>query len=285
VLAVFDIGNTRVGVGVFEGPRLRSAFNLATDVRRPAEEYAALLSAILAEEGLRANQVKGAALASVVPPLTEAFERLCTRLFGCAPLVVDAGARTGIRVATRNPREVGPDRVLNAVAAYHLYGGPAIVVDFGTATTFDVVGDDGAYLGSVIAPGLLISAEALFQHTSRLQRVELARPKAVLGKDTASALQSGLLYGHVAMVEGMLSRLQAETGESQVVATGELAPLLVRQTSAIDRLEPNLSLIGLRLLYELNRTKKDERKTKATVILSEAKDQGPKPPDSSLGSE
>lgn len=256
VLAVFDIGNTRVGVGVFDGQDLRSSFSLATDVRRPTEEYAALLVAILAGEGLRPSQIQSAALASVVPPLTEAFERLCARLFGATPLVVDAGAKTGIRVATRNPREVGPDRVLNAVAAHHLYGGPAIVVDFGTATTFDVVGDDGAYLGSAIAPGLLVSAEALFQHTSRLQRVELARPKTALGKDTAHALQSGLLFGHVAMVEGMLSRLQAEVGErGLVVATGELAPLMARQTAAIDRLEPNLSLIGLRILYELNQQK------------------------------
>jgi type III pantothenate kinase len=212
-----------------------------------------MLAGLLAQDHVDPSGVSGAAIASVVPPLTEAFQHLCQRLFHVRPLTVDAGVRTGIRVATHNPREVGPDRVVNAVAAHHLYGGAAIIVDFGTPTSFDVVAADGAYLGSVIAPGLAVSAEALFQATSRLPRVDLVRPKTVVGKDTASALQSGILLGHVALVEGLLTRIQAEVGEGgQVIATGELAALIARETDAIDRVEPYLTLIGLRHVYELN---------------------------------
>ncbi len=257
MLAAFDIGNTRVSVGIFDGEALRSAFSLATDVRRTAEEYALLLAGLLQEEGVSRTEVQGAAIASVVPPLTEAFEQLCVRLFRVRPLTVGNGTRTGIRVVTYNPREVGTDRVVNAVAAHHLYDGPAIIVDFGTATTFDVVGDDGSYLGSAIAPGLGLSAEALFERASRLQRVDLVRPKTVVGKDTASALQSGLLYGHLAMVEGMVARIQAELGQrALVVATGEQASLVVREAAGVDRIEPHLTLIGLRLLYELNQERR-----------------------------
>ena len=252
LLVALDIGNTRTTVGLFEGADLRAAYTLASDVRRTADEYAVMLAGLLREDQVDCGRVRGAAIASVVPPLTEAFQHLCQRLFGVRALAVDAGVRTGIKVATHNPREVGPDRVVNAVAAHRLYGGPAIIVDFGTPTSFDVVGTDGAYLGSVIAPGLAVSAEALFQATSRLPRVDLLRPKSVVGRDTAGALQSGILLGHVALVEGMVARIQAEVGPSQVIATGELAPLVARETAAINRVEPNLTLMGLRFVYELN---------------------------------
>ncbi len=253
MLAAFDVGNSRVNIGIFDGQQLRSAFSLATDLRRTPEEYRALLVTMLAEEGVRRERVTGAAIASVVPPLTEAFEQMCSRLFHVRALVVGAGTRTGIRLATHNPREVGADRVVNAVAAHHLFGGPVIIVDFGTSTTFDVVAEDGSYLGTAIAPGLALSAEALFQHASRLHRVDLVRPKSVIGKETASALQSGLVFGHVAMVEGMIARIHAEIGRrALVVATGDLAPLVARETASIDRIEPYLTLIGLRLLYDMN---------------------------------
>ncbi|HVA24885.1 MAG TPA: type III pantothenate kinase, partial [Chloroflexota bacterium] len=220
---------------------------------RPAEEYAFLLSGLLAQEGINREHVDSVALASVVPPLTERFEQLCERLFGRKALVVGAGARTGVHVATHNPREVGTDRILNAAAAFHLFGGPLIVLDFGTATVFDVVGEDGAYLGTAMAPGLAVSAEALFQAASRLHRVDLVRPRSVVGKDSATALQAGIIFGHVAMVEGMVARIRAETGGcSRVIATGELAPLVAAETAIVDHVEPHLSLIGLRLLHELN---------------------------------
>ncbi|HLG71870.1 MAG TPA: type III pantothenate kinase [Chloroflexota bacterium] len=254
MLAVFDIGNAYVSAGVFEGDRLRTAFKLASDIRRPLEEYAFLLTGLLAQEGVDREAIDGVAIASVVPPLTEPFEQLACRVFGRKPLVVGTGIRTGVHVAMHNPREVGTDRILNAAAAFHLYGGPLIVLDFGTGTSFDVVSADGAYSGSATAPGLAISAEALFQAASRLHRVDLARPKCVVGKDSASALQSGIIFGHTAMVEGMVARIAAETGKPKcVVATGELAPLVAAETSVIDHVEPHLTLIGLRLMWELNR--------------------------------
>lgn len=253
MLAVFDIGNAQVSCGVFDGERLRTSFRLATDVRRPAEEYALLLDGLLASEGIHREQIDGIAIASVVPPLTEPFQQLSQRLFSCHSLVVGAGARTGVHVAMHNPREVGTDRIVNAAAAFHLYGGPLIVLDFGTATSFDVVGADGAYVGSATAPGLSLSAEALFQAASRLHRVDLARPKTVVGKDSASALQSGVIFGHVAMVEGMVARIRTEIGhDSRVVATGDSAALIAAETAVIERVEPHLSLIGLRLMWELN---------------------------------
>jgi len=253
MLAVFDIGNAQVSAGVFEDRRLRTAFTLASDVRRPAEEYAFLLNGLLAQEGLCREQIDAVAIASVVPPLTEPFEQLARRLFGLEPLVVGTGTRTGVHVATHNPREVGTDRILNAAAAFHLHGGPLIVLDFGTATVFDVIGADGSYVGTAMAPGLALSAEALFQAASRLHRVDLVRPKGVVGKDSASALQAGIILGHATMVEGMVARIRAETGApSQVVATGELAGLIATETSVIDHVEPHLALIGLRLMHELN---------------------------------
>lgn len=253
MLAVFDIGNAYVSAGVFEGDRLRTAFKLASDVRRPAEEYAFLLSGILRQEGIEPAAIDAVALASVVPPLTEPFEQLAQRLFGFEPLVVGAGTRTGVHVAMHYPREVGTDRILNVAAAFHLYGGPLIVLDFGTATSFDVVGADGAYVGAVTAPGLALSAEALFQAASRLHRVDLLRPKCAVGKDSATALQSGIIFGHAAMVEGLLRRIEAETGKPRaVVATGELAPLVAAETHVIDHVEPHLTLTGLRLMHELN---------------------------------
>lgn len=253
MLIAFDISNTRVGIGLFDRERLTTWFSLATDVRRTADEYGALLAALLAEKRVDHAAIDGAVIGSVVPPATDAFAQLCLRNLGVEPLCIGAGTRTGIRIATHHPREVGTDRIVNAVAAHRLFGGPAIVVDFSTATSFDVVGEDGAYLGSVIAPGLAISAEALFQQTSRLPRVDLVRPSRVIGKDTIGALQSGLLLGHVAMVEGVLQRIQAESGRAgTVIATGELATPIACDVPSIDRTEPHLTLIGLRIIYELN---------------------------------
>jgi type III pantothenate kinase len=253
MLATLDVDNTQVTVGVFEGPDLRTSFALATDLRRTEDEYAYALRGLLTERGISCEQIEGTAIASVVPPLTEPFERVTRRLFGQAPLVVGAGTRTGVRIATQNPREVGANRIVNAAGAFHLHGGPAIVVDFGTATSFDVVGGDGAYLGSVIAPGMALAAEALVQQASRLYRVDLITPQRVVGRDTTGALQSGIVLGHAAMVEGMLQRIQAEIEQRcVVVVTGQLASVVLTELSGIDFVEPALSLLGLRLLYELN---------------------------------
>ena len=254
MLATFDISNTRIKAGIFDGSELRTTFALAADVRRTADEYAVLVDGLLREERIQRREVLGAAIASVVPPLTGIFEQVCGRLFRQQALVVGAGTRAGIRIATQQPRELGADRIVNAIAVQHLHGSPAIVVDMETATAFDVVAADGAYAGTIIAPGLALAAEALFQHTSRLQRVELSRPKTVIGRDTVGALLSGVVLGHVALVEGLIGRIRAELGSpAVVVATGELASLVASETSVVDRIEPSLALIGLRLFYELNR--------------------------------
>jgi len=254
MLAAFDIGNAQVTVGVFDGERLATSFHLASDVHRPAEEYALLLGGLLTSEGLDRSAVTGAAIGSVVPPLTERFSDVCARLFGCKAIVAGAGTRTGVHVATHNPREVGTDRILNAAAAFHLYGGPLIVVDFGTATSFDIVGPDGAYLGSATAPGLAVGAEALFAAASGLHRVDLCAPRSVVGKDAATALQAGIVFGHAALVEGMVARIRSETGfGGQVIATGEHAAVGAGHVRCVDHMEPNLTLLGLRLMYDLNR--------------------------------
>ena len=254
MLATFDISNTRIKAGIFDGPELRATFSLAADVRRTADEYAVLLDGFLREERIPRREVHGAAIASVVPPLTGIFEQAASRLFRQQALVVGAaGTRAGIRIATQQPRELGADRIVNAIAVQHLHGSPAIVVDFDTATAFDVVAPDGSYAGTIIAPGLALAAEALFQHTSRLQRVELTKPKTAIGRDTISALLSGVVLGHVALVEGLIGRIRSELGSpAVVVATGELAALVAAETSVVDRVEPWLTQIGLRLFYELN---------------------------------
>ena len=253
MLAAFDIGNSRVSIGVFDGEQIHASFSLATDVRRTAEEYGLLLASLFFEHGIERDHITAVVMASVVPTLTKAFAQIAQDRFGVQALTIGAGTRTGIRIATHNPREVGTDRVVNAVAVHHLYDGPAIVVDCSTATAFDVVGEDGTYLGSVLAPGLAIAAEALFLQAARLHRVELAIPESVVGKDTTSALQSGLLFGHIALVEGLIARIQAEQGwRGTVVATGELAPLFVAHADGIDHYEAHLTLIGLQVLHTMN---------------------------------
>jgi type III pantothenate kinase len=253
MLATFDISNTRIKAGIFEGPELRATCSLAADVRRTSDEYGVLLDGFLREEHIQRRDVHGAAIASVVPPLTGIFEQVCSRLFRQHPLVVGAGTRAGIRIATQQPRELGADRIVNAIAVQRLHGSPAIVVDFDTATAFDVVAADGSYAGTIIAPGLALATEALVQHTSRLQRVELTRPKHVIGRDTISALLSGAVLGHVALVEGLIARIRTELGSPAiVVATGEMASLIASETAVVDRVEPWLTQIGLRLFYELN---------------------------------
>jgi len=253
MLLAADIGNTDITIGVFEGEKLRATWHMATSIHRMADEYAALLLNLLEHQQLKIEDIKEAALCSVVPPLVSTFEELCRRYFHLSPLVVGAGVKTGVRIRMDNPREVGADRIVNAAAAHHLYGGPVIITDLGTATTFDTVSKEGDYIGGVIAPGISIGAEALFMRAAMLPRVELVRPKKVIGTNTTSAMQSGLIFGYVGLVEGIVSRIQQELGEkATVVATGGYAELIARETTAIDRVNHNLTLIGLRLIHEMN---------------------------------
>jgi len=255
MLLAIDIGNTDITLGVFEDEELRATWHMATSVHRMADEYAALLLNLLQHQGLKAADIKEVVLCSVVPPLIATFEEFIQRYFHVSPLVIGAGVKTGVSIRVDNPREVGADRVVNAAAANHLYGGPVIITDLGTATTFDAVSKEGDYLGGVIASGISTAAEALFRRAAMLPRVELARPKNVIGTSTTTAMQSGLIFGYVGLVEGIVARMQRELGEkAMVVATGGYAELIAKETEVIDKVNTDLTLIGLRLIYVMNKT-------------------------------
>ena len=254
MLLAIDIGNTDTTLGIFEGEELCATWHMATGIHRMADEYAALLLNLLRHQGLDISEIKEIALCSVVPPLIATFDELCQRYFHLSPLVVGAGVKTGVRIRMDNPREVGADRIANAAAAHHLYGGPIIITDLGTATTFDTVSREGDYLGGAIAPGIGTAAEALFMQAAMLPRVELVRPKRAIGTNTITAMQSGIVFGYVALIEGIVARIQQELEErAKVVATGGFAELMAKETAIIDVINPNLTLIGLRLIYLLNK--------------------------------
>tara|TARA_Y100000294_G_scaffold173674_1_gene190281 strand:+ start:5668 stop:6435 length:768 start_codon:yes stop_codon:yes gene_type:complete len=253
MLLAIDIGNTNVTIGAFEGEELRATFRLTTDTGRMPDEYALAVSQLLPLKGLAADAVDAVALCSVVPPLTPSFIELCKDYFGVAPLEVVAGTRTGVRVKYDSPRDVGADRIVDAAAALALHGGPAIVVDIGTATVFDAVTADGDYLGGAIAPGIQIAADSLFHTTAQLRRVELTSPPAAIGKNTVHSLQSGLVLGYADLVVGMVARFDKELGGgSNVVATGGLARIVAKEVDVFDAVDPNLTLTGLRLIHSMN---------------------------------
>ncbi|RPF49671.1 pantothenate kinase [Thermodesulfitimonas autotrophica] len=253
MLLVIDIGNTNISVGVFRGEELAAAWRLATRREQTADEMGLLLRQFLREEALTPAEVTGIVACSVVPPLNPAVEKACWRYFGRQTFWVGPGTRTGVPVKTENPREVGADRVVNAAAGYALYGGPLIVVDFGTATTFDVVSAKGEYIGGVIAPGVGISCEALFSRAAKLPRVDLVPPPTVIGRNTVHSMQAGIVFGFVGLVDEIVCRIRAELKEeARVVATGGLADLVARESRTIQKIDPYLTLTGLRLIYERN---------------------------------
>ncbi len=253
MLLTIDIGNTSINIGVFEGDELKASWHMATDIDRMADEYAVLLLELLHQKGFKAADIKKVAICSVVPPLTTTFEELLEGYFSISPLVIEAGVKTGVRIRMDNPREVGADRIVNAAAALHLYGGAVIIVDLGTATTFDTVSGEGDYLGGAIAPGMVIAVETLSERAAMLPRVELVRPERAIGTDTISAMKSGIVFGYAGMVEGIVTRIQKELGEkTKVVATGGHAELIAAETDIIDVVNPELTLIGLRLVYYMN---------------------------------
>ncbi len=253
MLFVIDIGNTDITLGVFEDEHLRATWRMATGIHRLTDEYAALLLNLLQHRGIQTSDIKNVALCSVVPPLTVTFQQLFQRYFDVSPLVVTAGVKTGVRILMDNPREVGADRIVNAAAAHHLYGGPIIIADLGTATTFDTVSRKGDYLGGAIAPGIGTSVEALFLRAAKLPRVELIPPKRAIGTDSITALQSGIIFGYVGLVEGLVARIQKELDEkAKVVATGGFADIIAKETTVIDTVNPDLTLIGLRLIHQMN---------------------------------
>lgn len=253
MLLVLDIGNTKTGIGVYQKGHWVADWRITTHSHYLADEYAMLLKSLLAEAGLSFGSIDGSVMASVVPPLTAVFQELATRYLGRAALEVGPGIETGVEIRIDNPAETGADRVANTAAVQVLYGGPAIVLDLGTATTFDVVSKEGEYLGGAIAPGLGISAEALVRTTAKLPKVELSLPARAVGRSTVSAMQSGLVIGYVGLVKELIARLKNELGGSpKVIATGGMAELVSEWTHVIDIVNPRLTLEGIRIIYELN---------------------------------
>ena len=254
MLLCIDVGNTNITLGLYDGETLGPRWRLATDHERMPDEFTLQLLGLLSHAGLEREEVAGVAIASVVPPLTGRWVEVCRRGLELEPLVVDSSVETGVRILYEEPGTVGADRLVDAVAAYRLYGGPACIVDFGTATTFDAISRGGEYLGGAIAPGIGIASQALFQRTAMLPRVELARPPAAIGRNTTHAMQSGLLFGYVSLVEGMVARFRKELGpDTRVIGTGGLAEIIARETDVLQILAPWLTLDGLRMVYEMNR--------------------------------
>lgn len=258
MLLTIDVGNTNTVLGLFEGEEVIEHWRINTDARRTADEIAVVFQGLISQSPLLADtDVSGIAVCSTVPSVLHEMREMCRRYYGDVPaVIVEPGVKTGVPVRMDNPKEVGSDRIVNALAAIHLYGGPAIVVDFGTATTFDAVSAKNEYIGGAIAPGIEISIDALSARGAQLHKIELTRPRNVIGKNTVEALQSGIIHGFAGQVDGVVDRMSEELtddpDELTVVATGGLAPLVLDETRNIDVYEPWLTLVGLRLIYERN---------------------------------
>jgi type III pantothenate kinase len=253
MLLTIDIGNTNITLGCYDGAKLGSRWRLATDHERMSDEYGIQMLSLFQHAGINYDDVKAICMASVVPPLTGRIIKACNQYLKKDPFLVDSTVKTGVKILIDDPKSVGADRIVDAAAVQKLYGGPACIVDFGTATTFDALDIEGNYLGGAIAPGIGISADALFQRTSKLPRVDLIRPPSVIGKNTIHAMQSGLLFGYVSMVEGMVSRFRSELGpDMKVIATGGLAEIVARETKVIQIVATWLTLDGLQMIWEMN---------------------------------
>ncbi|PQD93969.1 pantothenate kinase [Pradoshia eiseniae] len=254
MLLVLEIGNTNILIGIYEDDRLRYHWRIETNQRKTEDEYGLVFTQLFRNADVDAQQIKGIIMSSVVPPIMPALINMCTKYFGIEPLVVGPGVKTGLHIKYENPREVGSDRIVNAVAAIEEYGAPIIIVDFGTATTYCYVNEHKQYMGGAIAPGIEISTEALFARASKLPRVEISRPDSIIGKTTVSAMQAGILYGVIGQVEGIVSRIKKQSKQQpKVIATGVWASLIADETSAIDEVAPFLTLKGLQIIYKKNR--------------------------------
>jgi type III pantothenate kinase len=253
MLLVIDVGNTNTVLGVFDGQDLCAQWRLSTNQAQTADEYGILIRNLFSLDGIQPTRIDGVMVASVVPPLNSVLEEMSAKYFHLQPVLLGPGVRTGMAIHYDNPQEVGADRIADGVAAFEKYGGPCVVVDFGTAITFDAISEKGEYLGGVIAPGIGISSEALFRQAARLPRVEIREPQRVIGTNTVGSMQSGLFYGVVGLVDGILDRLVAILGEkTKVVATGGQASLVAPASKYRPPVDPSLTLDGLRIIYERN---------------------------------
>jgi len=253
MLIAIDIGNTNITIGLFLDSELISTWRFSTDSRKTSDEYGLLLQQVMSSNNLNADEIDSAAICSVVPPLTPTFELLCQRYLKVQPLTVMAETKTGIKILYDSPRDVGADRIVDAAAALHIYGGPCIVVDLGTATVFDAVNEHGEYLGGAIAPGMTVSADSLYRATSQLRRVELNAPEKVIGTNTTHSIQSGLVFGYSELIKGMIVRFKKEIGtNATVIATGGQADIVKDQVDEFNHIDPDLTLKGLHIVHSLN---------------------------------
>ncbi|MGO4890171.1 type III pantothenate kinase [Anaerobacillus sp. MEB173] len=254
MIFVLDVGNTNIVLGVYDGEELKYHWRVGTSRQKTEDEYGMLIKDLFAYKGLPIDAIDGIIISSVVPPIMFALERMCRKYFNIEPMIIGPGIKTGLNIKYDNPKEVGADRIVNAVAGIHLYGSPLIIVDFGTATTFCYINEEKQYMGGAIAPGISISTEALYTQASKLPRIEITKPSNIIGKNTVSAMQAGIVYGYVGQVEGIVNRMKAQANvEPKVIATGGLAPLIARESNCIDIVDPFLTLKGLQMIYLKNK--------------------------------
>ena len=252
MLLVVDVGNTNITLGVFDGEELSGTFRMTTKLPRTSDEYGIELRQLIECQGFKSTDITDIIVASVVPDVMHSLGSAMIKYFGIKPMVVSAGIKTGIRVCTENPKQVGADRIVDAVAAYQIYGGPVIVIDFGTATTYDIVGPDGTFEGAVIAPGIRTSAQALWGGAAMLPAIDIRKPASIMGKETISSMQAGIVYGQIGQAEYIVKKIREESGyhDAKVVASGGLGNIIAKETDYIDYYDPQLTLKGLKMIYE-----------------------------------
>lgn len=258
MILTIDVGNTNITVGIFEGDSIKACFRMTTKMPRTSDEYGMLLTNLVEKNNINVEKIEDAIIASVVPNVMHSLEGAIIKYFNIKPIVIEPGIKTGIRIVTENPRQIGADRIVDAAAAYELYGGPVLVLDFGTATTYDLVDKDGAFVSGVTAPGIRISAKALWEDAAKLPEIEIKKPASILAKETITSMQAGLVYGQIGQAEYIIRHTikEANMGEIKVVATGGLGRIIASETNMIDVYDPNLTLKGMNLIY-----KKQNRKS------------------------